>query len=88
VGQVAFVLKLITLHMWGPAVRNTMLYRHTHRDRNWHTVTAAAELDDQLNSNEKPQGKRHVVYKLCNYAQQLPLGLCLGMTLEFALLPS
>ncbi len=75
-------------HVGSCSQGDTMLYRRTHRDKTWHTVTAAAERGDQLNPNEKPQGKRHVVYVLCTYAQQLPLGLCLGMTLEFALLPS
>ena len=72
-------------HVGSCSQGDTMLYRHTHADTIWHTVTAAAEQGDQLNPN---QGKRHDIYMLCNYAKQLPLGLCLGMTLEFALLPS
>jgi len=75
-------------HVGSCSQGDTMLCRCTHRDKIWYIVTAAAEHGDQLNADEKPQGKRHAVYMLCNCAQQLPLGLCLGMSLEFALLPS
>ncbi len=40
-------------HVGSCSQGNTVLYRRTHRDKIWLTVTAAAERGDRLNPNGK-----------------------------------
>ena len=60
-------------HVGSCSQGDTMLYRHTHADTIWHTVTAAAEQGDQLNPN---QGKRHVIYICYATTQNSYLWVC------------